>query len=122
MIDFATLDWWTDFAENWINAMTPKSDPSPEDRDTENPDIETPVPVNEPNWMDTNYFKEVVATLTPDEYRRMLMGNFASGLEAAQSDDLTAYHSHLCECPACAMADGQRTARMKDYLSRNSLW
>lgn len=42
--------------QNWIDRMTtPNPAPAPGDdgdRDTENPDIETPVPVNEPNWQD----------------------------------------------------------------------
>jgi hypothetical protein len=94
--------------------MTPNPAPGDDgDRDAENPDIETPVPVNEPNWQDFNPAL-VTAAMTPETFRILYQNKW--------HDDLTAYHSHLCECPACAMADGQRTARLKDYFGRHSLW
>lgn len=105
--------------------MTPVPAPAPGDdgdRDAENPDIETPVPVNEPVWQDANYFTEVLATLTPDEYRRMLLSNFDAGLEAARQNDLAAYHSHLCECPTCAEADNQRQSRIQEFVRKTIQW
>lgn len=101
MTNFAMLDWWLDFSENWIDTMTPNPEPDdiPEtplfpplgedgDRDAENSDIETPVPVNQPDWQ----------------------------------DELKYYHSHLCGCPICAEAGQQRQSRIKDFMRIASQW
>lgn len=58
------------------------------DRDAEDADTETPVPVLEPSWQ----------------------------------DEMRWYHSHLCECSACAEAEHNRQARIKEWLKIASEW
>lgn len=103
-------------------SLPPKPAPGDDgDRDEDDADIETPVPVVQPSWMDMISVHSMKATLTPDEYRRMLLSNFDAGLQAAK-DDLTAYHSHLCECPACADAEFRRKSVTQKHIEDSLKW
>lgn len=73
----------------------------------------------EPDWQDVNYFKEQIAMLTPEEFQRMHMNNW---IEPDWQDDLRAYHSPNCPCPACVDAEASRHSRINSMLRKNSQW
>lgn len=115
-----TIDWWGDFLEGMLNRFVPpgSQDDAPEpvpDTPVFPPDGDSP----EPTWQDAQHYQDKLAKLTPEQYQEMVMGNFNRG---AMSDDLRAYHSHLCPCPDCAEAEARRQSRIHSMLRKNSQW
>ena len=45
-----------------------------------------------------------------------------AGLQAAASEDLTAYHSHLCECHVCADAESRRKSVLLKHFEDATKW
>jgi len=100
--------------------MTPNPAPGDDgDRDQENPDIELPVPVNEPAWMDRMLNSGCARLpMTPEIFRTLYQNEW----QPSCADDLTAYHSHLCPCPACADAEYRRNSNLLKHFQRTSQW
>lgn len=72
----------------------------------------------EPTWLD-GYRSGLKAVEAPENF---YWRSGCQSIEPDWQDDLRAYHSHLCPCPACADVEASRQSRIKSMLRKNSQW